>query len=67
MSIALRTIDEPSYDEAKAEAFSERFVTALSESSLMMMFSIGHRTGLFDTMDGMDWSTPPSRSPTGPG
>jgi 2-polyprenyl-3-methyl-5-hydroxy-6-metoxy-1,4-benzoquinol methylase len=44
-------------DKAKAEAFAERFVAALNESSLMMMFSIGHRTGLFDTMDGIAWST----------
>jgi 2-polyprenyl-3-methyl-5-hydroxy-6-metoxy-1,4-benzoquinol methylase len=44
-------------DETKAEAFAERFVSALNESSLMMMVSIGHRTALFDTMDGMDWST----------
>jgi hypothetical protein len=44
-------------DEAKAEAFAERFVAGLNASSLLMMFSIGHRTGLFDTMDGMDWST----------
>jgi hypothetical protein len=50
-------IEAPSFDEAKAEAFSERFVSALNASSLMMMFSIGHRTRLFDTMDGMDWST----------
>jgi 2-polyprenyl-3-methyl-5-hydroxy-6-metoxy-1,4-benzoquinol methylase len=45
------------FDEAKAEAFADRFVAGLNTSSLMMMFSIGHRTGLFDTMDGMDWST----------
>jgi 2-polyprenyl-3-methyl-5-hydroxy-6-metoxy-1,4-benzoquinol methylase len=57
MSATTSAIDGSSYDEAKAEAFSERFVAALSESSLMMMFSIGHRTGLFDKMDGMDWST----------
>jgi 2-polyprenyl-3-methyl-5-hydroxy-6-metoxy-1,4-benzoquinol methylase len=44
-------------DEAKVEAFAERFIVALNESSLMMMFSIGHRTGLFDAMDGADWST----------
>jgi len=49
--------DGSSLDEAKAEAFSERFVAALNESSLMMMFSIGHRTGLFDVMGGMGWST----------
>ena len=44
-------------DEAKAEAFAERFLNALNESSLMMMTSIGHRTGLFDALDGRDWST----------
>ena len=51
--------DSSSPDEARVEAFAERFVAALNESSLMMMFSIGHRTGLFDTMDGMAWSTSP--------
>jgi 2-polyprenyl-3-methyl-5-hydroxy-6-metoxy-1,4-benzoquinol methylase len=45
------------FDEAKSEAFSDRFIAALNASSLMMMFSIGHRTGLFDTMDRMNWST----------
>ena len=47
------------FDEAKAEAFADRFLVALSEASLMMMYSIGHRTGLFDAMDGRDWSTSP--------
>jgi 2-polyprenyl-3-methyl-5-hydroxy-6-metoxy-1,4-benzoquinol methylase len=45
------------FDEAKAEAFADRFVAGLNASSLMMMFSVGHRTGLFDTMDGLDLST----------
>jgi len=45
------------FDEAKAEAFADRFIAGLNASSLMMMFSIGHRTGLFDTLDGMNWST----------
>jgi 2-polyprenyl-3-methyl-5-hydroxy-6-metoxy-1,4-benzoquinol methylase len=44
-------------DEEKVEAFANRFIDALNESSLMMMFSIGHRTGLFDAMDGANWST----------
>jgi 2-polyprenyl-3-methyl-5-hydroxy-6-metoxy-1,4-benzoquinol methylase len=43
-------------DEAKVEAFAERFIAGLNASSLMMMTSIGHRTGLFDAMDGMDWA-----------
>jgi 2-polyprenyl-3-methyl-5-hydroxy-6-metoxy-1,4-benzoquinol methylase len=45
------------FDDARAEAFAERFIDGLNASSLMMMYSIGHRTGLFDTMDGRDWST----------
>jgi SAM-dependent methyltransferase len=45
------------FDEARAEAFAERFVAGLSEASLMLMFSVGHRTGLFDAMDGLGWST----------
>lgn len=45
------------FNEAKAEAFAERFVAGLSEASLMMMYSIGHRTGLFDAMDGRSWAT----------
>jgi 2-polyprenyl-3-methyl-5-hydroxy-6-metoxy-1,4-benzoquinol methylase len=49
--------DTVEFDDAKAEAFSDRFIAALNGSSLMLMFSIGHRTGLFDTMDGMNWST----------
>lgn len=57
MSPQKTTIDEPRFDEKKAEVFAERFMSALNESSLMMMFSIGHRTGLLDTMDRMGWST----------
>lgn len=45
------------FDEAKAEAFAERFVAGLSEASLMLMYSVGHRTGLFDAMDDRGWST----------
>ncbi len=47
----------PAFDETRSEAFAERFLTALNESSLMMMLSIGHRTELFDALDGLDWST----------
>jgi 2-polyprenyl-3-methyl-5-hydroxy-6-metoxy-1,4-benzoquinol methylase len=59
MSEARTNPEVPKLDEAKSEAFAERFVAALNESSLIMMISIGHRTGLFDTLDGMDWSTSP--------
>lgn len=36
--------------------FDEWFVDALNDSALMLMCSIGHRTGLFDTMAEMDWA-----------
>lgn len=35
--------------------FDEWFVTALNGGALMLMISIGHRTGLFDTLAEMDW------------
>ncbi len=50
-------IAAPAFDESKSEAFAERFVGGLSEAALMLMYSVGHRTGLFDVMDGMDWAT----------
>jgi SAM-dependent methyltransferase len=30
----------------------------LNDSAMMLMTSLGHRTGLFDTMAGMGWATP---------
>ncbi len=36
--------------------FDEWFVTALNGGALMLMISIGHRTGLFDTMAEMEWT-----------
>ena len=39
-----------------AEAFGERVVQIINDGALALMMSIGHRTGLFDTMAGM----PPS-------
>lgn len=38
------------FDEAKAEAFAERFVGTLSEAALGIMTSLGHRAGLFDAL-----------------
>ncbi|MEM7443740.1 MAG: class I SAM-dependent methyltransferase [Pseudomonadota bacterium] len=38
------------FDEAKAEKFAERMMSALNEAALITMTSIGHRTRLFDTM-----------------
>jgi len=57
MSATQTKNDATEFDEAKAEAFAERFVADLNASSMMMMTSIGHRTGLFDTLDGLTWAT----------
>ncbi len=45
------------FDQAKAEEFADRMVGVLNEGSIALMTSIGHRTGLFDTMAGLPPST----------
>lgn len=45
-------------DEKKVEAFADRMVDALNNSAVVLMSSIGHQTGLFDTMSEL----PPSKS-----
>jgi SAM-dependent methyltransferase len=35
-------------EEAKIAAFEERLVTGLNEAAMMLMLSVGHRTGLLD-------------------
>ena len=45
-------------DQAKAEQFADRMVGILNEGAIALMTSIGHRTGLFDTMAGLPPSTP---------
>jgi 2-polyprenyl-3-methyl-5-hydroxy-6-metoxy-1,4-benzoquinol methylase len=40
------------FDQDKADGFADRLVSALNEGALCVMASIGHRTGLFDVMDG---------------
>ncbi|HSI80684.1 MAG TPA: methyltransferase domain-containing protein [Solirubrobacterales bacterium] len=44
-------------DTAKAEAFGERMLNAVNEASLVLMTSVGHRTGLFDAMAGIEPAT----------
>jgi 2-polyprenyl-3-methyl-5-hydroxy-6-metoxy-1,4-benzoquinol methylase len=36
--------------------FDEWFLNAINGGALMMMISIGHRSGLFDTMSGLGWT-----------
>ncbi len=38
------------FNQSKADAFANRLFGALNEGALCLMTSIGHRTGLFDTM-----------------
>ena len=38
------------FDDARSEAFGERVVGMLNEAALTFMLSIGHRTGLLDTL-----------------
>jgi 2-polyprenyl-3-methyl-5-hydroxy-6-metoxy-1,4-benzoquinol methylase len=42
--------DTTTIDEARAEAFAGTMVSILNHGALALMCSIGHRTGLFDTM-----------------
>jgi 2-polyprenyl-3-methyl-5-hydroxy-6-metoxy-1,4-benzoquinol methylase len=52
MSIAQHAPRPPAYDAEKAAAFEERVVDALNAAAQCLMTSVGHRTGLFDTMAG---------------
>ena len=51
---------EAPFDQEKADAFADRFVKGLNEASVVLMTSVGHRTGLFDAMDGRGWATSPT-------
>ncbi len=44
-------------DAQKSEAFAGRLLGMLNEGSLAVMISVGHRTGLFDTMSKLTAST----------
>ena len=49
--------NQKTFDAEKAEAFSKKLLTALNYGSLSLMMSIGHRTGIFDTMRSLSPST----------
>ncbi len=46
----ISTNDRLEYDERKAEAFADQLVATLNHGAVCLMISIGHRTGLFDTL-----------------
>ncbi|HWQ24071.1 MAG TPA: methyltransferase domain-containing protein [Gaiellaceae bacterium] len=48
---------EATYDEARAEAFAGRMLDMLNSGALMVMTSVGHRTGLFDALAELDDAT----------
>ena len=37
-------------DQSRSEAFAERLVAAFNDAALVLMISIGHRTGLLDVL-----------------
>jgi SAM-dependent methyltransferase len=43
-------MSEAVLEKSKAASFSERTVNILNDAALALMMSVGHRTGLFDTM-----------------
>ena len=50
-------MDPQKIDQQRAEAFAGRMIGALNEGAIAIMTSIGHRTGLFDAMSGLPYST----------
>ena len=51
------TVPPPTFDENRAESFATGLLEKINHASLALMISIGHRTGLFDTLTQLDWST----------
>jgi cyclopropane fatty-acyl-phospholipid synthase-like methyltransferase len=45
------------FNQAKAEEFTTRLMRVLNDGALCLMVSVGHRTGLFDTMRKMQPAT----------
>ena len=52
------SLERSDFDKRKAEAFANRFLSALNDASLCLMTSIGHRSGLFDALAGQPPMTP---------
>ncbi len=46
------------FDAAKAEAFAENLLKVLNDGALCLMISLGHRSGLFDTLRDLEPATP---------
>ncbi len=50
--------DPASFDKNRAKAFLTQMVSVMNGGAMALMCSLGHRTGLFDAMNGMEPSTP---------
>lgn len=48
---------DTTFNQKKAEAFSESLVDVLNKSAIALSLSLGHRTGLFDAMAELPYST----------
>jgi SAM-dependent methyltransferase len=48
---------DPSFDQARSEAFAGRIMDVLNGAGTTLMMSIGHQVGLFETMAGLPPST----------
>ncbi len=50
MTISTQETPEREFDAARLEAFEERIAGALNETGMLLMMSLGHRLGIFDTL-----------------
>lgn len=48
---------DTTFNQKKAEAFSENLVDVLNKSAIALSLSLGHRTGLFDALAELPYST----------
>ncbi len=55
--MSAQTLDTPSFDQPRAEAFAERVSEALNSTATIAMMAIGHRLGLYDTLAEMPPAT----------
>ncbi len=53
----VQSTQSATFDEAKAEAFLETFASILNNGAIAAMASVGHRLGLFDTLNNLGTST----------
>ena len=53
----METTELQNLDTTRADEFAQKMVTIVNNASLALMISVGHRTGLFDTMSALPPST----------